>query len=444
MGVGGRYVWLVVLILPLLQEGCLERIPWAALGDTSSLGSLAAKDTRALGLGASHRGRRRPAGRSGFYSVNSDSGAAAESSADTGVAKASTPGGSHKKGRRRLFLHSSRSESTSESIDDGTASSLEDNGQRTSTGAGDAAGSSKAGKKKGRKALGSGLSKKKTSRNATVAEEDNSDAEAAIDASAVRQTGQSGEGAGAAQQAAATTAAGRKRSRRSLFESRQGGRANTAREGPPRRRASGRLRLFKQSVSSSVPHGDGKEAAKRANKGDTLLMKEPKLTAKSSLDYTDGFPSILPRPPQTGGTTPRHPLVGCMPVQVTPGFESFATGLPHQGVGCRLRMQAGNRHQPSRQEEHQQSHEVQHQLHQMQQEETQEHQQQEQADLPKLPQPQEQHEDQQQQVKQHGHQRGQQEQQQEQPQQPQEQQHQQDGQGEEQHPQQEQQEGRHH
>ncbi|CDI78891.1 hypothetical protein, conserved [Eimeria acervulina] len=441
MGLGGRYVWLVVLILPLLQEGGLERIPWAALGDTSSLGSLAAKDTRALGPRASHRGRRRPAGRSGFYSVNSDRGAAAESSADTGVAKASTPGGSHTKGTRRLFLHSSRSESTAESSEDGTASSLEDNGQRTSTGAGDAAGSSKAGKKKGRKALGSGLSKKKTSRNATLAEEDDSDAEAAIDASAVGQTGRSGEDAGAAQQAAATTAPGRKRSRRSLFKSRQGGSANTARDGPPRRRASGRLRLFKQSVSSSVPHGDGKEAAKRANKGDTLLMKEPKLTAKSSLDYEDGFPSVLPRPPHRGGTTPRHPLTGCMPVQATPGFESFATGLPHQGVGCRLRMQAGRHHQPSRQE-HQQSHEVQHQLHQVQQEETQE--QQEQADLPKLPQPQEQHEDQQQQVEQHGHQQGQQEQQQEQPQQPQEQQHQQDRQGEEQHPQQEQQGGRNH
>lgn len=153
---------------------------------------------------------------------------------------------------------------------------------------------------------------------------------------------------------------GRKRGRQASSKRRRG----TAREGPHPRRASGRLLAFKRSLKGS------KGASKSSTKGkNTALLKEPKLTPDSSLDPEDGFPRVLPRPPQKNGTSHRNLPVGCMPVQATRGMEAFAEQLPSQGVGCRLRMEAEQSQRQGQKE--QQHHQMQHYQPQAKQGETQ-------------------------------------------------------------------------
>ncbi|CDI73848.1 hypothetical protein, conserved [Eimeria praecox] len=352
MGFAARSLWLVALFLGLLQEGGHEGATWAALGDSSPADSISARGTVSqVSIGTAQEKRRKAGRRSGSYSVSSELDSTTDSSADSS-AEVTTPDGSQKKKKKSSSPRKSRGNKPGSEGEGSTARSAEQS-KAPSNSVEEASGSSSGGKKKRRKGLGSIFSKKKGSKKMAVVAtgEESSDAEAALDAA----VGRPGQAENTMQRADA--AGGRKRSLRALLKKRGSGKSGTAREGPHPRRGSGRLRVFKQSEGASASRAEGKGKAKKAKQRKAaLLLSEPKLTVNSSLDPEDGFPRILPRPPQTGGTTPRNPFAGCMPVQATPGLEAFARGLPSQGVGCRLRMKTEQHQHPLPQEQQKQAH----------------------------------------------------------------------------------------
>lgn len=100
---------------------------------------------------------------------------------------------------------------------------------------------------------------------------------------------------------------------------------------------------FKKSTKSvqKMKAPSAKVKGKKGGKGRPILLRQPKLLSGASLSPEDGFPLVLELPARGGVTYPGGKLpAGCMPVQVTNGFEAFADLLPVQGAGCRLRNEA--------------------------------------------------------------------------------------------------------
>ncbi|KAL8425907.1 hypothetical protein ACSSS7_008275 [Eimeria intestinalis] len=122
-----------------------------------------------------------------------------------------------------------------------------------------------------------------------------------------------------------------KRSKNSAEES-DGEQRGGAFEGAP----DGASKRKKKGVLRRIFPKDGSGGRRNSNRSsEPLLSRSPKLLADFSPEEASAIPLIIGLPKSRQPLLPAEYPSGCMPVQVTQGFEEFVDLLPPMGAGCR-------------------------------------------------------------------------------------------------------------